>query len=40
MQPDHLFGRFVYMNNDIPKAGKGPPGGHVPLRHRSGDRRC
>ena len=36
MNPGHLIHRFAYMKNDIPIAGCAP-GGHLPVRYRSGD---
>ena len=40
MHHDHLLPRHAYLKNEIPVAGVRPPGGHVPLRHRSGDVRA
>ena len=40
MNPGHLIHRFAYMKNEIPVAGVRAPGGHVPVRHRPGARRC
>ena len=31
---DHLVPRHAYLKNEIPVAGCGPPGRHLPLRHR------